>query len=468
MKFIPRKYTEKAIAFMVQRNCAGLFLEPGLGKTGITLAAFKVLKKREMVKGMLVVAPLRPAQLVWPKEVEKWEDFHSLKIVVLHGPKKDIVLDTKADIYVINPEGLTWLRTRLSVMRKDTWPFDMLVVDESTKFKHTNTLRFKTLSPLLPKFRRRYILTGSPTPNTLIDIFGQMYIMDLGATFGPYITNFRRKYCYQEGPKEFNTWTVQPGAEKLIYDAIAPKVLQMTADDYLTMPEMIVNDIVVELPPKARKAYDEMENLLRSQMDKGVVTAANAGTASNKCRQIASGGVYMTDKTWSHVHDAKTDALIDLLEEMNGSPLLIAYETHHDLDRITKGIKKAFGKKVDVPFIGGGVSTVRAREIEDAWNKGKLPWLLGQPASMSHGLNFQESGNAICWYTPTWNYEDYYQFNRRVWRSGQKASHVIFHRILARNTLDYAVVRALEYKNAGQTEFFAAIKEYWATQPRKR
>lgn len=451
-QFTPHKYQEEAIEFLLTRGCGGLFLDPGLGKTSISLATFLMLKKEGLVTSALVIAPLRPCYLVWPKEVQKWSEFRDLTVSILHGPKKDEALRKPADIYVINPEGLRWLSGQLA-RRKTDYPFQMLFVDESSKFKHTNTQRFKILRPMLEKFKRRVILTGSPAANSLMDLFGQAYIMDRGATFGPYVTRFRNEYFYQTGYGGYD-WQLKAGSEERIHEALAPRVLRMSAKDYLKLPPRIENDIVIDLPPDVRKMYDQMENALRLDFASGRVVASNSGVASMKCRQIAAGGVYLDDKSSKHLHYTKAEAVAELIEELEGQPALVAYEFAHDLERLLHVLGK------DTPYIGGGITAKRSVELEAEWNKGNLPILLGQPQSMAHGLNLQESGSTVIWHTTTWNYEDFDQLIRRVWRQGQKKP-VFIHRIIARNTLDEAVVSALNRKAKGQNALFNALKDYW-------
>lgn len=329
------------------------------------------------------------------------------------------------------------------------------LVHNCSKFKHTNTQRFKTLRPYLPKFKRRYILTGSPATNSLMDIFGQMYCMDLGKTFGPYITHFRTKFFHQSGYGGYD-WTLNKGAAEEIYAHLAPRVLRMAAEDYLELPELIEETIEVDLPSKAKAMYDQLEDTLRLDFKEGRVLAANAAVASMKCRQIANGGIYIdgAEKLWEDLHTAKIDAVVDLVEELEGQPCLIAYEFKHDLARL----KKAFGK--NTPHIGGGVSGKESQKIIEDWNAGKIPVLLGHPLSMSHGLNMQEAGRAIIFHSMIWSLEDTEQFIRRVWRQGQKGR-VFVYRIVAKNTIDEAVVKALERKSKTQGALFSALKSYW-------
>lgn len=451
MKYTPHKYQEEAIRFMVSRGAAGLFLDPGLGKTSITFAAFKILKTKGIVSTMLVIAPLRPAHSVWPRESEKWDAFSSLKVVVLHGPDKDRLLQQKADVYVINPEGLPWLFERRSARN-----FDMLVVDESTRFKHPNTQRFKILRPQLPFFKRRYILTGSPAPNGLMDLFGQVFILDLGKTLGRYITHYRMQFFNATG---FGGYTYVPraGAKEAIQAKLGPYVLRMDAKDLLELPELTYNKVEVSLPLEIMRQYRTMEEEMILQVEGGEVVAANMAVATQKCRQIANGGIYSQvtgeDRKSVFIHDLKTDATEELVEEMGGRPVLVAYEFDHDLARL----KKRFGS--DTPHIGGGVTPSRFKEIEAAWNAGKIPVLLAQPQSVAHGLNLQGTGAGIVWHSLTWNLEDYEQFIRRVWRQGQK-ERVIVHHIVTKNTVDEAIMASIGRKDRTQKSLLKALKEY--------
>lgn len=446
----PRAYAKKAVGFLLSQAAAGLFLDPGLGKTSIVLKAIQILKKKGMPAKTLVIAPLRVCYLVWPKEQDKWEDFKGLKVVILHGEDKDRKLEEEADVYVINPEGLPWLMSDNRFKYLDP---DILVVDESSKFKRTSTQRFKILRPILPRFARRWILTGSPAPNGLMDLFGQIYILDLGRSLGQFITHYRRMYFYPSGFGGYD-WQLQDGAKARIETAIKPLVLRMEAEDYIKLPTEIIDDVFVELPDKAKDIYREMEKEFIIALGKGKIMAANAAVASGKCCQIANGGIYDEQGKATNIHDAKIQAVTDIVEELQGTPCLIGYEFEHDLERLLK----CFGK--NTPFIGGGVSPKRTLEIERAWNAGELPVLLGQPASMGHGLNFQESGNHIIWHSLPWNFEFYDQFNRRIRRQGSKHAKVFNHRIIAADTIDEAKIMALGAKHGTQKGLMDALKDY--------
>jgi len=439
----------KTVRFMLQNACAGLFLDPGLGKTSISLAALKVLKKENLAQKTLIIAPLRVCYSVWPKEVAKWDDFKDLTVVILHGKDKEKNLEKDADIYIINPEGLLWL-CKKNFKQLD---FDVLIIDESSKFKATNTQRFKLLRNILPFFRRRYILTGTPVPNGMMDIFGQIYILDLGAALGRFITHYRNNYFYPTGYGGYE-WKLQDGAEARIQEKIRPLTLRLEDKDYLELPELIINPVEVELPKAARLAYNEMEREMIVALTKGDVVAANAAAASMKCRQMANGGVYGEDRAVHHLHMEKAEAVLDLVEELQGTPALIAYEFHHDLERLLK----VLGAKT--PYIGGGVSAKRSAELEQAWNAGELPVLLGHPASISHGLNLQNAGNHVIWHSLTWNFEHYDQFNKRVRRQGSKHKKVFIHHITARDTVDEAILTALAFKDNTQRSLLNGLKDY--------
>lgn len=469
----PREDQKKGVEFLLTHACGGLFADPGVGKTSISLAAIKLLKVHGVVKRVLIVAPLRVCRLVWPVEVEKWLDFHHLRVAVLHGADKEMMLRSEADIYIINPDGLDWLldakKTTLkngkrgvsvNVAQFARLGFDTLIVDELSKFKHTNTVRFKALKQVLHTFRRRWGLTGTPAANGLLNLFGQCYVLDMGNALGQYITHYRLNY-FKPDYSGF-VWTLQQGAEQRIYDKIAPLVLRLSAEG---LPQLTSNIIHVDLPDEVMKIYNELEELLLTQVEHNTVTAANVGVASMKCRQIASGGIYLDPadqliptftkkRDWKNLHTVKIDALADLIEELQGSPLLVAYDFNHDLDRL----KTKFGK--DLPYIGAGVSAKCEEELIHAWNSGKLPVLYGHPQAIGHGLNLQEAGHHVCWLSLTWDYELYDQFIRRVYRQGNRHQHVFVHHIVARGTVDEIVMVALGRKAKCQQALFDGLKAH--------
>ena len=484
--------------FLLENPCAGLLLKPGLRKTSITLGAIKILRREELVRRVLVIAPVRVAYSVWPDEIKKWTDFNGMRAVVLHGLKKDQLLEEDADIYMINPEGLAWLlgEQKIKTMRRKgrkieydeelvgqegvsvktefvydlgafyAMGFDLLVVDEASKFRKSDTQRFHALKQVLPSFSRRIVLTGSPTPRGLLDLFGIMYLIDLGYSLGPYITHYRRAYFMPAGFGGF-TWLPQLGAKDLIYERISPFIFSLDDKAYVQMPELVEVPVYIDLPPKARKLYDEVEKEFFALLEDGTpIVAANAGVATIKCRQVAAGGIYLQQmvdekgrkvgqREWKHVHDEKTIATRDIVDEMMGEQVLIAYDFEHDLSRLLE----EFGK--DSAVIGSGVSPAKSKAIIDKWNRGELPYIFGHPASMAHGLNAQE-GNAhnVVIHSPNPDFELYDQFIRRLLRSGNTASHVFVHVLIAKNTIDEVTWALLREKDVNQRDLMAAMDEY--------
>ncbi len=434
-----------------------------------------------MINKVLIIAPLRVCYTVWPKEIEKWSQFTGLTVEILHGPKKDKALARDADIYLINPEGIDWLLGVKKIRQingkfkivvdQGRWGklgFDLLVVDELSKFKHTGTDRFKALKQVLGSFKRRWGLTGSPASNGLEDLFGQFFIIDQGRSLGQYITQYRLEY-FDSDYMGYN-WTLKKGAKERIYDRIKPVSLRMSCEDYLEMPELINSVIPVALPDKVRRGYDKLKSALITQIGLETVVATNAADGTNKLRQIANGGVYKRPvvvidedfkapkqpREWLTLHNEKTDALEDLVDELQGAPLLVAYEFEHDLDRLRKRFPKA--------VFASDYNMKQFKQIELDWNAGKIKLLFGHPASIGHGLNLQGCGNHVCFYSLTWNYEYYDQFIRRVYRQGNQSERVFVYHIVAEDTIDEVVMDAMVSKKATQEDLFQALKTHLGVQ----
>lgn len=462
----PHGYQKRAVKFLLEHGAAALLLDPGMGKTSVVLKAFDALRKAKVARKMLVIAPLRVCQLVWPAEPKEWKDFEHLTVGLLHGKDKDLVLDGEYDIYVINPEGLEWLicggkGKPFNAKRWRELAFDTLCIDELTKFKHTKGTRFKLLKNVLGTFNRRWGLTGTPAPNGLLDLFGQMYVLDLGNALGRFVTHYRVKYFRAVDPNGWK-WVLQPGAAERIYEAVKPLAMRASAEDHLELPELVPLKIFVDLPPAARKLYDTLEEDMIAKVNEGVIVAANAAAASTKLRQIANGALYVDDdvaskvkgkkRTVMEIHDEKLKAVQDLLDELNGQPLLLGYEFNHDLERLLNH----FGR--DTPYIGAGVTGKQAKVIEDAWNNGEIPLLLGHPGSMGHGLNFQKSSAAhVGWYAQFWDLEMYDQFIKRVRRQGNKAKRVFVHHFMAKDTVDETIYFAQRGKERTQGALLEAL-----------
>lgn len=462
-QFAPHGYQTEAIKFLLANSNAGLFFDPGLGKTACVLAALLVLKHKGMFKRALVISSRRVIHDVWPAERKKWTDFNPLSVVVLHGPKKDVALQNiiagswPCDIACITPEGMQWL-VDPSYGRMEALGADVLIVDESSFFRHTTSKRFKTIKEMVPKFRRRIILTGTPAPRNYEDLFPQAYILDMGGALGRYITHYRTKYFVDMG-YGYPDWQLRSGADKEINERIRPLVLRGDQVDHLNMPPLIYNTITVDLQPSVRATYDKFEKQFYAELGSHEVIAPNAAVLANKLRQVANGFVYDVNHDPVRLHDEKIDALKSLIDELQGKPALVLYEFNADLDKI----KLILGNP---PHIGAGTTDAEAAQYIEAFNDGRLPVLLAHPASAGHGLNLQESSQHVVWFGPTWNLEHFDQAIRRVWRQGNTHDRVFVHTIVARDTIEERVTQVLTGKDRSQRALLDALKRPTTEQQR--
>ncbi len=448
----PHPYQVRAVEHLCHRGSAALFLDPGLGKTAITLDAFCKLHASGVAKRMLVIAPLRVCQTVWRQEAAKWEQFRHLRFSLLHGDKKAERLKDDADVWLINPEGCMWLAKQFALR---SLPWDTVALDELTKFKNHQSERSKALRPRLKQVARRWGLTGSPAPNGLMDLFGQMLVLDDGAALGRFITHYRDSY-FQLGYDGF-TYTPMPGAQKRIEERIRPYVLTMSADDYLALPPLIDDVRKLEMEPKARATYNKMQQDMLAELPEGTVTGANAAAVYSKLKQMANGAVYLPEdagakRAVSILHTTKLEALDDLLEELSGQQLLLAYEFQHDCDRLVAH----YGDRLVV--LASGMSEAKTSAIVSNWNAGKIQFLACHPASAAHGLNLQESACAhVAWLSPTWDLELYMQFVRRVRRQGNEAQRIFNHLFVMRDTIDELAFQALTDKDTTQSRLLKSL-----------
>ena len=468
--FVPEPYQVQATKFVVKNPESGLFLAPGLGKTIVILWAFHILKRKGIVDKLLVVSTKRIIYLVWPKEIEKWNLPYTYAIVHGSKAKREKAWALDVDIYLLSFGGLVWLAVQ-SVASKKRFLNGMLAVDESSKVKTFTAQRTEALKKVLQFFKRRHILSGSPTPNSMLDLFAQIFILDLGRTFGKFIGAFRNLYFYVSGYKN-KELALMEGAEETIYRKIKHLVIRFS-EDLLDLPPLIKIRRTVELPPDARKYYWEMEQDFITFLESGdAVVAANGGVAAMKCRQIANGTVYLPDfvdpadpdakpkRIWEALHAAKIEELVDLVDELRGMPAIIGYEFAHDRERI----QEAFP---DVVIVDGKTSDKAAVKIDRDWNAGRITLLACQTSSVSHGLNLQETKAAIIFYSLGWNMDDHYQFIRRVWRKGQKYK-VLLYFIMAEDTIDDAIVQVLESKHANQERLFRALETRYEVNLRRK
>lgn len=455
-KWVPKKYQLQGSKWLSSRPGAALFWAPGLGKTTTVYDAFLSIRKRKLGKRMLVVGPLKVVQGVWRQEAEKWEQFAGLKIGLAHGKgKEDVLLDESLDVVLLNYDGLLWAAPYLA----ETDLFDIVVWDELTRMKHTNTRRFKLIKPLLVKFNFRWGLTGTPAPNGLMDLFGQVFVLDGGQRLGQFITRFRYKYFHK---KPFDQWTWYPntGADKEMTRALSNLAHYVDETDWNDMPQLVTRDLRIVLPPDIMKGYKKLERDFILQLKKGVVTASNAAVLTSKLRQYASGSVYDEGRQVLHIHDEKIERLESLIEELAGDPLIVAVGFLHEVEAIRAALgRKVYGDK-EMPYLGGGVSAARTNEIIQHWNLGWLPVMLVHPTSVAHGLNLQAGGRAMCWYTQTFNLEEYLQLIRRIYRQGQ-GRRVFNYRIVADRTMDDYLSMVLEDKDTNQKSLLTGLKEFY-------
>lgn len=442
MKFIPHEYQANAIEKLLAKSHYGLFLDMGLGKTIITLTAIQELIDDFAVSKVLIIAPKTVAESTWQDEARKWDHLHLTFSTVLGSSFQRVTaLEKCADCYVINRENVVWLCEHY----KYRLPFDMLVVDESSSFKNHQAKRFKALRKVQPCFSRVVILTGTPAPNTLMDIWAQLYLLDKGEALGRTITVYRQNYFKPGQTNGFVVYNyiLQKGAEEQIYEAIAPKVMSLKAADYLRLPRRIDNVVEINLPPRALKLYRQMEKDYILSLDEEDITAASAASLSNKLLQMANGAVYDNDRGVIQLHRAKIEKLQEIQEDNPGQPLLVFYSYQHDLANLQEAFPKARMLK-------------GAKDMDD-WNNGLIEMLLAHPASTAYGLNLQSGGHLIVWYGLTWSLELYQQANARLYRQGQEKP-VIIHNLVAKGTMDEKVMRALKNKAAGQDALLEAVK----------
>lgn len=434
MHFEAEAHQRLMIEHLKRHSQAAAFVSPGLGKTSAVLSCIN----DDFLDGedgtTLVVAPLRVARLTWPNEIAKWDQFRWMKPEILCGQPPS----GKAPIYCINYERLPELKD-LSFCKR-------VVFDELTRAKNPQSSRINHLRPLL-KGHSRWGLTGTPRPNSLLELFAQVRLLDDGKRLSPSFTHYRSAYFTPIDHMEYN-WVPKPGAEERIYSRISDLAITLRASDYLDVADTIVEDVEVALPKEAHGLYKQLErDLVVAMQDKGDVVAVNAAVLVGKLLQITGGTVYTDEKQVIEVHDGKLKALKRILADTEGS-VLIATNYIHERERVVRALGP---DAVDAATFRG--------DIERAWNGGKIKWLVADPRSLGHGLNLQEGGHTMVWYSPTYSREQYDQFNARLARKGQKRVPIVY-RILCPGTIDDAVVESLREKGDGQKEMLRVLTEW--------
>ena len=444
MKYSPHDYQRYAAEFIIAHLVSALLLDMGLGKTSITLTAINdLLFDSFEVHKVLVVAPLRVARDTWSAEIEKWEHLKNLRYSVVIGTAQERLkaLTTPADIYIINRENIQWLVEESGL----PFDFDMAVIDELSSFKNHQSKRFRAFMKVRPKLKRIVGLTGTPAGNGLMDLFAEFKLLDMGERLGRLIGQYRNTYFQPDKRNGMVIYSYKPlpNAEQQIYDKISDITISMKATDHLKMPELISAEYTVQLSEKEKEKYDRLKKDLVLSDDNEEVIAANAASLSNKLSQMANGAVYSDDESVIQVHDRKLDALEDIIESMNGKPLLVAYWFKHDLERIRKRFE---------------IREIKSSEDISDWNSGKIPVALIHPASAGHGLNLQSGGSTLVWFGLTWSLELYQQTNARLWRQGQTADTVVIQHIIAKGTIDEQIMKALKTKDTTQAALITAVK----------
>ena len=455
-------YQHEGVTFLLKHSKSGLFADPGVGKTLIVLTYLQGLRIAQKPFKTLVIAPLRVARFVWSEEIKKWG--FKFKYKILYGPNKESRLKSLANIYLVNVENFAW------IFETDEYKkFDILVIDESSKFKNHKSKRFKLLKQLnlktkkriLDNFDRVHLLTGTPSPNGLMDLWSQIFLLDKGKALGKFITHYQNAFFRDKFAKiksvKFEKWIARRNSKKKIEKRIAKYIFRIDAKDHLDLPHVKYNTIWCSLPKEIEPLYKRANKALWIEVQKKQVFFQSKSVAYNACRQIANGALYEplkffefhTDKRkYFKLHDEKLNAITDIINELQGKPALIAFNFKHDLKRLLD----YFGK--DTPFIGGK----HDRKYIKQWNQSKLPLLLSHSQSISHGLNLQYGeGRDIIWFGLTDDLESYEQLNKRINRQGVKGV-VRVHHILMKNTVDEIISKRNIIKSLDQQDLLDAIK----------
>ena len=430
-------YQQRALAFVLERDgSAGLFLDMGLGKTAVAIAAVVEYAKRQFtVRKTLIVAPLLVAQLTWPVELAKWAPELSVAMVVGPPRVRTAALQSKADVYITNRENLVW------VVKAGGWDFDMVILDESSGFKSARSKRFAALRTALRRRPARVLLlSGTPAPQSIEDYWSQLWLLDGGARLGRTLGDFRASFCRPIPFPGFVKYVPRAGADARVRDIIADICISAKAEDYIALPGIVYQDITVQLSPDARVIYERLERDACLLLSDAAIAARTAAALLNKLAQAANGAVYDDERGVHELHEDKLDRLVALVHELCGAPALVFYAYQHDLERIRRR------------FAAEGIEY---RALEDgadasAWNAGECAVLLAHPASAAYGLNLQDGGSHVVWFGLTYNLEHYLQANKRLHRRGQQAAAVFVHRLISAGTVDERIAKALENKTSVQ------------------
>ena len=443
MRYVAHNYQNYAKDFILAHKVSALFLDCGLGKTITTLTAINELMYDSFeISKVLIIAPLRVAQSTWKEEIEKWDHLNLLRYSIAVGDEKERIraLKQNSDIYIINRENVDWLVTKSEI----DFNFDMLIIDELSSFKSHTSKRFKSLLKIRPYFERVVGLTGTPSSNGLMDLWAEFRVLDLGERLGRYITHYRNEYFLPDkrnGAVIFS-YKPQPNAEERIYRRLADITISMKSTEYLKMPELILNELEINLDEEDQIKYKKFKKEMVMTIQEKEIDAINAASLSNKLIQLANGSIYDEDKKFYEVHNKKLDKLEEIIESANGKPVLVAYWFKADKERIEKRFK---------------VREIKTADDIKQWNKGMIDLALIHPASAGHGLNLQSGGSTLVWFSLTWSLELYQQTNSRLYRQGQKDT-VVIHHLITKNTIDEDIIKSLKRKDKTQEALMKAVK----------
>ena len=443
MKYNPHEYQTYATDFILTHPVSAILLSMGLGKSVITLTAlFDLMLDSFLVRKTLVIAPLRVAMMTWPAEIAKWDHLQGLTYTIAVGTETErkAALLKRVQIHIINRENVEWLIMRSGL----PFDYDMVVVDELSSFKSHQAKRFKSLMKVRPGVKRIVGLTGTPSSNGLMDLWAEFRLLDMGKRLGRFIGQYRDTFFLPDkrSQQQVFSYKPKPGTEDEIYRRISDITISMKSSDYLKLPDLLMNEVSVQMSASEEKHYCTMKEQMILSLDEREIDAANAAALSGKLLQMANGAVYDGDHSVAHLHDRKLDVLDDLIEAANGKPVLIAYWYKHDAERILE--------RFSAEYLDGEKSLRR-------WNAGAIPVGLIHPASAGHGLNLQEGGSTLIWFGLTWSLELYQQTNARLWRQGQKDT-VVIHHIITKDTIDEHVMVALSKKDRTQAALIDAVK----------
>lgn len=456
MHYNPHTYQTRLKDFIIENRYAFLTVDMGLGKTVTTLTAIQeLLEDYVEISRVLVIAPKSVAENTWTSECAKWDHLAHLRVSVVMGDERRRIkaLEAPADIYVINRDNVVWLTRHLG----KRWTFDTVIIDESSSFKNPASHRFKALRKVRPQIRRLILLTGTPSPNGHMDLWSQMWLIDMGQRLGRTLGAYRTRY-FRPGRSNGHVvydWHLRPGAHEEISALMSDVTVSLKAEDWLEVPDLIESDIRIALSEKESKAYREFERDQIMSLDGKDIEAVTAAALANKLLQFTGGAMYDTEHGWHVMSDAKLRALEDIIETTGDEPVLVFYQFRHELSRLLERFKPLH----PVTFSG-------EPDILRDWNTGRIRLMLCQPASVQYGLNMQAGGHIIVWYAPTWNLEQYQQANARLHRQGQERP-VLCYRLICEGTIDERVISAVNGKHSAQESLLAMIRDFYAEKTNK-